>query len=782
MTAVNRWIGISQLSRMFFVSALILASAAAADLSIKTAALPSGLVGTPYSFTMDGDGGKTPYVWSASGLPSPLVINSGTGRITGTPGAGGQFPVVITLRDANSTTVTGTFTLTINTPLTITTASPLPTGNVLSPYSQTLAASGGTPPYTWSRTSGNLPTGLTLSSGGAISGTPMNAGTSSFEVQVADSTSDKVKKTFSLTINPALPAPLSIATQSPLPAGTVGGPYSQALSATGGTPPYSWSVSGSLPAGLTLSSGGTISGTPTAAGSSDFTVRVTDSLAQTATKPFSLIINPPALAITTASPLTSGTVGAAYSQNLSATGGTPPYQWSVVSGTPPAGLTLSSGGVLGGTPTAAGTSNFTVQVSDSAAQTATKALSVTISPAALSITTQSTLPAGTVAAPYSQNFAASGGTPPFAWAVITGPAPPGLTMSQTGTLSGTPSSAGTFGFTVQVRDTAGVTASKAFSLTVQTTLTINTASPLPTAAVNAPYSIQIEASTSDALTWSVISGNLPPGLTLSTGGLLRGTPTSLGSFDFTIQARRTSPDQTATKQFRLDVVSALVVLSLSNVPVTMDPAQQVAIGMGISTPQPNPITGTLSISFTSNSVVAGNDPLVMFSNGSRAVDFTIPANTTAAVFAPAISLQTGTVSGDVVFRADIRSGPTGLLVGSVSVRSTVPKFTNMTAVRTSGGIRIQVTGFSPDRTVTNAQFGFDVRTSSGTQRVDLSRSVQSEFDAWFRSAASAPFGSSYVFEQMFTVQGDATMIDAVTVGLTNGQGNGSSTTIRVSAN
>jgi Putative Ig domain len=355
-------------------------------------------------------------------------------------------------------------------------------------------------------------------------------------------------------------------------------------------------------------------------------------------------------------------------------------------------------------------------------------------------------------------------------------------MSQTGTLSGTPSSAGTFGFNVEVRDAAGIATSKAFSLTVQTTLTITTASPLPTAAVNAPYSIQIEASTSDALTWSVISGNLPPGLTLSSGGLLRGTPTSLGSFDFTIQARRTAPDQTATKQFRVDVVSSLVVLSLTNIPGTLDPAQQVVIGMSISTPQPNPITGTLSISFTSNSVVAGNDPFVMFSNGSRTADFTIPANTTAAVFTPAISLQTGTVSGDVVFRADIRSGPTGLLVGSVSIRSTVPKLTSTTAVRTSGGIRIQVTGFSPDRTVITAQFAFDVRTTSGTQRVDLSRTVQSEFDTWFRSSASAPFGSSFVFEQMFTVQGDATMIDTVTVGLTNGQGNGLSTIVRVSAN
>jgi len=316
-------------------------------------------------------------------------------------------------------------------------------------------------------------------------------------------------------------------------------------------------------------------------------------------------------------------------------------------------------------------------------------------------------------------------------------------------------------------------------LTVQTTLTITTTSPLPTAAVNSPYSIQIGASTSAPLTWSVISGNLPPGLTLSATGLLSGTPTSLGTFDFTVQAKRTSPDQTASKQFRLDVVSALVVLSLTNVPATMDPAQQVVVGMSISNPQPNPIAGSLTISFTSNSAIAGDDPFVMLSNGSRTTDFTIPANSTAAIFSPSVSLLTGTVSGNVVFRADIRSGPTGLNVGSVAIRPSVPRFTNTTAVRISGGIRIQVTGFSTDRTVTNAQFGFDVITSSGTQRVNLSRTVQAEFDTWFRSAASAPFGSSFMFEQIFTVQGDVTMIDAVTVGLTNGQGSGSSTAVKL---
>jgi 6-phosphogluconolactonase (cycloisomerase 2 family) len=179
---------------------------------------------------------------------------------------------------------------------------------------------------------------------------------------------------------------LSITTASPLPNGTVGSGYSQTLAATGGTPPYGWSVTaGTLPAGLTLSSGGVLSGTPTASGTSNFTVQAADSGTQTTTKGFALTINggaPPPLSITTASPLPNGTVGTAYSQTLAATGGTPPYAWTVVSGTPPAGLTLSTGGVLSGTPTGSGTSNFTVQAADSGTQTATKGFALTINGAA----------------------------------------------------------------------------------------------------------------------------------------------------------------------------------------------------------------------------------------------------------------------------------------------------------------------------------------------------------------------------------------------------------------
>ena len=162
-------------------------------------------------------------------------------------------------------------------------------------------------------------------------------------------------------------APPTIATSSPLPTGTAGTAYSRTLTATGGTTPYSWLVvSGSLPPGLTLASAtGIISGTPTTANTFTFRIRVTGANSLYSEKNFSLTINPAPTAptIATSSPLPTGTAGSAYSRTLTATGGTTPYTWSVVSGSLPAGLTLASAtGVVSGTPTTANTFTFRIRV------------------------------------------------------------------------------------------------------------------------------------------------------------------------------------------------------------------------------------------------------------------------------------------------------------------------------------------------------------------------------------------------------------------------------------
>src|SRR2546425_808385 len=248
------------------------------------------------------------------------------------------------------------------------TSTSLPNGTVGVAYSTTFSATGGTPSYTWSLTTGSLPPGLALSTSGAVSGAPTAAGSSSFTTQASDSGGQKASHAFAVSV-----ASLLSITSTSLPSGTVGVAYSTTFSATGGTPPYTWSLTtGSLPPGLALSTSGTVSGMPTAVGSYSFTIQAADSVGQKASQAFAVSIA--SLLITTTS-LPSGTVGVAYSATLSATGGTPPYTWSLTTGSLPPGLALSTSGTVSGMPTAVGSYSFTLQAADSVGQKASQDIS-----------------------------------------------------------------------------------------------------------------------------------------------------------------------------------------------------------------------------------------------------------------------------------------------------------------------------------------------------------------------------------------------------------------------
>ena len=428
-------------------------------------------------------------------------------------------------------------------------------------YSTTLAATGGTGPYSWSVTKGSLPAGLTISTSGVISGTPTQAGTSAFTVQVTDSSSPAGTASANLSITVAAAAQSPSITTTSLPNATTGTAYSATLQASGGTTPYNWTLSaGTLPAGLTLAaSTGVISGTPTTAGTASFTVQVTDSASNTATKALSIAVaaaQPPSVATTSLPAATTGTV---YSATLQASGGTTPYSWSLTAGALPAGLTLvTSTGVISGTPTATGTSSFTLQVTDAANNTGTRALSITVAAAAQppSVTTTS-LPAGITDTAYSTTLHATGGTTPYSWSVSVGTLPAGLTLvASTGVISGTPTTAGTFSFTVEVKDAANSTGTKALSIVIAAQPPTVTTTSLPGASTGTAYSTTLQASEGTTpYTWSISTGTLPAGLSLAAStGVISGAPTTAGTVSFTVQVKDAA-NNTATKALSILVAT-----------------------------------------------------------------------------------------------------------------------------------------------------------------------------------------------------------------------------------
>ena len=467
----------------------------------STSPLGTGTVGSPFSRQLLAAGGSTPYVWSlvSGSLPAGLSLSPG-GLIVGTPTATGTSDFTVKVTDAETTSAQKALAITVTAPSTgydsqfvsqnvpstlqpsqifVVTIRWLNTGSTDWNGSVGFAIVSQNPPGNVVWGGNTVPwIGSPVSPGEQMelvfqAFAPSSSGFYNFQWQLHQQGVGffgQMSANVNITVgDPAQPDPLSIGGPSSLSA-VKGTSFTNALPATGGTPPYSWQVAaGALPAGISLNSTtGTLAGTPTAPGSFGVMIQVTDSRSQTAQKPLTFTVTDPAVPpveILT-SVLPAATKGVGFNQPLSATGGKPPYTWTVTAGALPGGVTLAATGIISGTPAVTGSFSFTVTATDSESRAANKPLSINVAAPPLLV---AAIPALETLMGLSFNYqlSASGGTAPYTWSVAGGALPAGLNLNPaSGLISGAPMAAGLFTFPITVRDAASVSATATVQMKV----------------------------------------------------------------------------------------------------------------------------------------------------------------------------------------------------------------------------------------------------------------------------------------------------------------------------
>jgi hypothetical protein len=523
---------------------------------------PAATVGLPYSGAVPVTGGTAPYhcVLASGAMPAGLTLGSDC-VINGLPLVAGTTSIGVTATDSANpvNTTTATITVTVQAPLITLTITAPPVAVVGVPYVGTILVAGGTAPYNCTVVSGSLPNGLTMGSNCVITGTPQTPGTTTVGITATDSANPANTKTD--TVNITVIGSLATLTITAPPVAVVNVPYVGLITVVGGVAPYTCSVaSGTLPAGLTLNSNCVITGTPTTPGASTVNITATDSAnpANTKTAPVTITVLGNLITLTlTAPPI--GVVNVPYVGVILVLGGTPPYTCSVASGTLPSGLTLGSNCIITGTPTSAGTFSVDVAATDSAspANTTTAPVPITILGPTSSLTLTSPANA-TVNTPYSGAIGVAGGTAPYTCVINSGSLPAGLTMAANCAITGTPTTAGTSTINVTATDSASPakTGTANVPITVNPMNALSLTGGLPNATLGVAYTQTLHATGGlPPYTYAVTSGSLPAGLSLSSTGVVSGTPTAVGASSFTI----TATDSQATPQTASDAIIMQVI-------------------------------------------------------------------------------------------------------------------------------------------------------------------------------------------------------------------------------
>jgi CSLREA domain-containing protein len=520
--------------------------------TLNPASLPNAAVNMAYGpvITASPVGGNYSFAVTDGALPTGLTLNS-NGSFSGTPTQAGTFNFRITGTAASGCSGFRDYQLLVTCP-TITLA-PLPQAIAGVLFNTVLSASPAGGSYQFS--SADKPAWLTLAANGNVSGTPPTAGAFTFNVNVSGFGTCQQSFTVTLTVGcPAL-------TLAPLPQAAAGVLFNVALNASPVGGNYQFS-SANLPAWLMLATNGNLSGTPPATGTFNFNVNVSGfgSCAQTLAVTLQVIC--PALSLTPAT-LPNGVQGTAYHQTLAVPSVGGNYSYAVTTGVLPPGLTLASTGLLSGTPTASGNYAFSVTATGWGGCTKTQSYNLLITGTCSTITLNPTsLSPGALGTAYTQTLSAAGGVAPYNYSVLTGALPAGLTLNaNTGELSGVPTTTGTFIFTVRATAQGGCTGQRLYVLSIACGPLTFAPAALPSGTKGAAYSQQLSVSPASSATFSLLLGSLPPGFTLSSTGLLSGTTSQAGTYNFTVKALAGSCQ--GTKAYALVISTGMAALALS---------------------------------------------------------------------------------------------------------------------------------------------------------------------------------------------------------------------------
>ena len=509
--------------------------------------LPPGLVSSPYGFTVQTSGGITPisFLANPSGIPTGETLSSG-GVFAGTPSTAGNYPFVITAQDScnlGPQVVTQNASEQVNAVLAVTTPPTLPATQVGTAENTTLSAIGGTPPYTWTQLTVD---GLTLNQNGFLQGNTSLPGAFSFTGIVTDSLGASASQKFTLQVNCAQ---LLITNTNPLCQGTQGQQYSCQMTASGGFGQLNWSSAGLAACGLGIDKlAGLISGTDTCVGTFSPTISVVDQCpapqnSQTAQGTFDIttVANNGALAFATGNPLNSPTTGFQFTQQMAASGGLPPYFFTLSSGGFPTGISMpGTAGVISGTATQALTTVANITLTDSTTPTPQSvgpvAFTMTSACSVLGLSPSSNQ-TGTQGSTFKLQMNGSGGYLTLSYSDGGTLSGTGLSINPTtGLISGTLSTAGSFPIAITATDQCSPTPQTFtvnFTLTVASNLAIVTPS-LPNGTVSSPYSATVTAAGgTPGYSFAITTGSIP-GLTMNSGGVLSGTPTTAGTYQITV--------------------------------------------------------------------------------------------------------------------------------------------------------------------------------------------------------------------------------------------------------